>query len=102
MDRVINAIAPGTVKKINESKLPFKQMVTLDTLPACCTARCETTVWVCLQENISCFLQSGRALGLAEFDCFCVRAVLRLYRCPFHAPQLCCVESCNLSPSADT
>jgi hypothetical protein len=44
---LINAIQPGTVKKIETSSMPFKQM-----------------------ENISAFLRGCRTLGLPEHDLF--------------------------------
>lgn len=44
----MNAIVPGTIKKINASKMPFKQM-----------------------ENISNFTKAARALGVMEKDLFC-------------------------------
>jgi hypothetical protein len=44
---LINAIKPGTIKKINNSKMPFKQM-----------------------ENISNFLKACRSLGVAEHSLF--------------------------------
>ena len=45
--RLINAIKPDTIKKIETSSMPFKQM-----------------------ENITAFLKSCRALGVADFDVF--------------------------------
>lgn len=45
--KLLNAIAPGTIKKINESRMPFKQM-----------------------ENISMFLRGCRSLGVAEHSLF--------------------------------
>mmetsp|Transcript_45244 Transcript_45244/g.141782 ORF Transcript_45244/g.141782 Transcript_45244/m.141782 type:complete len:319 (-) Transcript_45244:1665-2621(-) len=45
--KLVNAIRPGSVRKINASRTPFKQM-----------------------ENISMFLRAIRALGVAEHDCF--------------------------------
>jgi len=45
--QLVNKIKPGTIKKINTSKMPFKQM-----------------------ENISYFLTGARALGLHQHDCF--------------------------------
>ena len=45
--KLINTIQPGTVARVNESKMPFKQM-----------------------ENITAFLRGCRAVGVAEFDCF--------------------------------
>ena len=45
--RFINSIKPGTIPKINNSSMPFKQM-----------------------ENISSFLRACRSLGVAEFDVF--------------------------------
>jgi transgelin len=45
--KLVNAIAPGSVKKINDSKMPFKQM-----------------------ENVSNFLKACRSLGVAEHSLF--------------------------------
>jgi transgelin len=45
--KLLNCIAPGTVKKINTSAMPFKQM-----------------------ENVSAFLKGCRALGVAEHSLF--------------------------------
>eukprot|EP00611_Tribonema_gayanum_P029319 TRINITY_DN7809_c0_g1_i1.p3 TRINITY_DN7809_c0_g1~~TRINITY_DN7809_c0_g1_i1.p3 ORF type:complete len:175 (-),score=67.35 TRINITY_DN7809_c0_g1_i1:582-1106(-) len=45
--QLINAIKPGTIKRINSSKMPFKQM-----------------------ENISNFLKACRTLGVAEYSLF--------------------------------
>jgi hypothetical protein len=45
--KLVNTIRPGTVKKVNESKMPFKQM-----------------------ENISNFLKGCRVLGVAEHSLF--------------------------------
>ncbi|KAG5184842.1 calponin homology domain-containing protein, partial [Tribonema minus] len=45
--KLLNAIRPGTVKKINTSSMPFKQM-----------------------ENISAYLKGCRALGVAEHSLF--------------------------------
>mmetsp|Transcript_23999 Transcript_23999/g.42315 ORF Transcript_23999/g.42315 Transcript_23999/m.42315 type:complete len:291 (-) Transcript_23999:99-971(-) len=48
--KMMNVVAPGSIKKINESEMPFKQM-----------------------ENIANFLKTCRsALGLQEADVFCV------------------------------
>lgn len=44
---LINAIRPGVVRKVNDSKMPFKQM-----------------------ENISNFLKACRAVGVAEYSLF--------------------------------
>jgi hypothetical protein len=44
---LVNAIHPGSVRKINQSKMPFKQM-----------------------ENIKSFLEASRALGVRPHDCF--------------------------------
>lgn len=45
--KLINSVKSGSVMKINESRMPFKQM-----------------------ENISSFLRACRAVGVAECDCF--------------------------------
>ena len=45
--QLLNKIKPGTVKKINTSSMPFKQM-----------------------ENIVSFLKGARALGVGAHDCF--------------------------------
>lgn len=45
--KLVNCISPGSVKKINESRMPFKQM-----------------------ENISNFLKACRTLGVAEHSLF--------------------------------
>ena len=45
--KLVNMLAPGTVRKINESRMPFKQM-----------------------ENVSAFLRACRKLGVADHDCF--------------------------------
>ncbi len=45
--KVINAVKPGTIKRINTSKMPFKQM-----------------------ENISIFLRACRTLGVPEYSLF--------------------------------
>ncbi len=45
--KVINAVKPGTIKRINTSKMPFKQM-----------------------ENISIFLRACRKLGVPEYSLF--------------------------------
>ncbi|CAN0316678.1 unnamed protein product [Ectocarpus sp. 8 AP-2014] len=45
--KLVNTIKPGAVRKINESRMPFKQM-----------------------ENISNFLKSCRAMGVAEHSLF--------------------------------
>jgi hypothetical protein len=45
--RLVNIVMPGAVKKINDSKMPFKQM-----------------------ENVSNFLKAARKLGVANHDCF--------------------------------
>lgn len=44
---LINAIKPGAVRKVNDSRMPFKQM-----------------------ENISNFLKACRAVGVAEYSLF--------------------------------
>jgi len=44
---LVNAIRPGSVKKVNQSTMPFKQM-----------------------ENIKMFLQAARDLGVRPHDCF--------------------------------
>lgn len=48
--QLVNTIKPGSVRKVNESRMPFKQM-----------------------ENISNFLKSCRTLGVAEHSLFEVR-----------------------------
>jgi hypothetical protein len=45
--QLVNTIRPGTVKKINNMRMPFMQM-----------------------ENVSNFLQGCRALGVSDHDCF--------------------------------
>jgi hypothetical protein len=45
--RLVNILLPGSVKKINDSKIKFKQM-----------------------ENVSNFLKAARKLGVANHDCF--------------------------------
>jgi hypothetical protein len=45
--KLINVIQPGTVRRINNSRMPFKQM-----------------------ENITAFLKGCRALGMHEYDLF--------------------------------
>jgi hypothetical protein len=44
---LVNALRPGSVRKINQSTMPFKQM-----------------------ENIKNFLEASRALGVQPYDCF--------------------------------
>ena len=44
---LINNLKPGTIRKVETSKMPFKQM-----------------------ENISNFLKASRTMGVAEHDCF--------------------------------
>lgn len=44
---LINAIKPGAVRKVNDSRMPFKQM-----------------------ENVSNFLKACRAVGVAEYSLF--------------------------------
>lgn len=51
--KLINTIKPGAVRRVNESKMPFKQM-----------------------ENISNFLKSCRTMGVAEHSLFEVRLKL--------------------------
>ena len=45
--KTINSLKPGTIRQINASKMPFKQM-----------------------ENISNFLKACRVIGVNEFDLF--------------------------------
>lgn len=45
--KAMNKVKPGTIRRINDSKMPFKQM-----------------------ENISNFLKGCRALGMSEYDLF--------------------------------
>ena len=45
--KAMNKVQPGTIRRVNESKMPFKQM-----------------------ENISMFLKGCRALGMSEHDLF--------------------------------
>jgi hypothetical protein len=82
--RLANAIKPGSVKKIHDSKLPFKQLVCAHAwtpLPLSCTHHqmCFTLSYVCScvvcvvwcgQDNITSFLQAAKAFGVPNLDCF--------------------------------
>ena len=69
--RLVNAIKPGSVPKINASAMPFKQMVRCCSGARClCVRSMRAPVTSPFQENISNFLKACRALGMLEFEMF--------------------------------